>query len=155
MKSVSESIASVRRALEDARDGLRNGERVCAQLVKERDDAVAALAACRAYVVETSRETVERTREDVAEILRLRGHLDTIAESMGCQPDDDEDLVEAVRLLVQERDTLRRLPVIATCGECRWCHPTEVCAHERAHIEYEIDGCTLPPPDWCPLRGAR
>lgn len=160
MKSVSESIASVRRALEDARDGLRNGERVCAQLVKERDDAVAALAACRAYVVETSRETVERTREDVAEILRLRGHLDTIAESMGCQPDDDEDLVEAVRLLVQERDTLRRLPVIATCGYCaRFYGDSErergggTCQHgERSDFVGSVND-QLPPPSWCPLRG--
>ena len=87
MKSVSESIASVRRALEDARDGLRNGERVCAQLLKERDDAVPALAACRAYVVETSRETVERTREDVAEILRLRARISELDDSnaMACE----------------------------------------------------------------------
>lgn len=154
---MSESIASVRRALEDARDGLRNGERVCAQLVKERDDAVAALAACRAYVVETSRETVERTREDAAEILRLRGHLDTIAETMGCHPDDDDDLVEAVRLLVQERDELRRLPVIVTCGDCRDCR-CGVCSHEDCATIDEgdetrrVDDISAPP-EWCPLRG--
>lgn len=59
--------------------------------------------------------------------------------------------------LLDAIDALRRLPVIRTCGECRWCHPTDVCAHARAHIEQEIDGCALPPPEWCPLRnrGAR
>ena len=54
-----------------------------------------------------------------------------------------------------EIDALRRLSVIETCGECRWCHPSEVCTHERAHIEYEIDGSDRTPPEWCPLRGAR
>ena len=45
--------------------------------------------------------------------------------------------------------------VIATCGECRWCHPSETCAHPKAHAEMEIDGCACAPPEWCPLRGAR
>lgn len=31
-----------------------------------------------------------------------------IADVMGCQPDDDDDLVEAVRLLVAERDEAER-----------------------------------------------
>lgn len=52
-------------------------------------------------------------------------------------------------------DAVRALPVIATCGECRWCHATEVCMHPRAHAEREIDGCAMPPPSWCPLRGKR
>ena len=26
-----------------------------------------------------------------------------------------------------------RLPVIQSCGECRWCHETGVCMHDRAH----------------------
>ncbi len=48
---------------------------------------------------------------------------------------------------------LRTLPVIATCGECRWCHPSEVCMHPKAHAEMEIDGCACTPPAWCPMRG--
>lgn len=60
---------------------------------------------------------------------------------------------ETIERLTREVETLRKLPVIATCGDCRWCHPTEVCAHERAHIEHEIDGSDRTPPEWCPLRG--
>lgn len=52
-------------------------------------------------------------------------------------------------------DAVRALPVIATCGECGWCHATEVCMHQRAHAEREIDGSAMPPPSWCPLRGKR
>jgi hypothetical protein len=65
--------------------------------------------------------------------------------------------IDGLRLrdLLDEIDALRRLPVIAMCGDCRWCHPTEVCTHERAHIEQEIDGSDRTPPSWCPLRGAR
>ena len=61
-----------------------------------------------------------------------------------------------LREVKAERDALHRLPVIATCGDCRWCHlNTESCSHERAHIEDEIDGSDRTPPEWCPLRGAR
>lgn len=45
-----------------------------------------------------------------------------------------------------------KLPVIQTCGECKHCHTTGVCMHQRAHPVYEIDGCDHPPPSWCPLR---
>lgn len=62
-------------------------------------------------------------------------------------------VVPDMAALIAEIDALRRLPVIATCGECRWCHPSEVCTHERAHIEQEIDGSDRTPPEWCPLRG--
>lgn len=59
--------------------------------------------------------------------------------------------------LVREVQRLRALPVLATCGECRWCHESAggTCMHDRAHIEHEIDGADRPPPTWCPLRGAR
>lgn len=33
--------------------------------------------------------------------------LDKIAKAMGCQPEDHDELVEAVRLLVEERDLYR------------------------------------------------
>lgn len=64
-------------------------------------------------------------------------------------------IVEELRKVEEENAALRRLSVIRTCGECRWCHPSEVCAHARAHIEQEIDGSDRTPPEWCPLRGAR
>ena len=35
---------------------------------------------------------------------RMRSTLARIAEAMDCEPDDDDDLAEAVRLLVNERD---------------------------------------------------
>lgn len=76
-----------------------------------------------------------------------------------CHLDGPRACVREVRAeldrLRAELDRLRRLPVIATCGECRWCHATEVCMHPRAHREDEIDGCGMPPPEWCPLRGGR
>jgi hypothetical protein len=59
---------------------------------------------------------------------------------------------DEVRALAAE---VRALPVLRTCGECRWCHPSEVCTHPKAHTEHEIDGCALPPPSWCPLRGGK
>lgn len=58
-----------------------------------------------------------------------------------------------VPVLLREIDRLRALPVLRTCGECRWCHPSEACTHPKAHAEHEIDGCALPPPSWCPQRG--
>jgi hypothetical protein len=46
--------------------------------------------------------------------------LDRIAAVMGCTPEDDEDLVEAVRLLVSERDEARadRARLLAYTDEC-------------------------------------
>lgn len=57
------------------------------------------------------------------------------------------------RKLPTYADAVLRLPVIPTCGEYRWCHPSEVCTHPKAHAEHEIDGCAMPPPSWCPMRG--
>ena len=48
-----------------------------------------------------ARNPVNALRAARAEVDELR---DRIARVMGCTPDDDADLVEAVRLLVQERD---------------------------------------------------
>ncbi len=68
-----------------------------------------------------------------------------------------EEIAEQMEALGLRRiaDAVRALPVIATCGECRWCHETEACMHPRAHAEHEIDGCAMLPPSWCPLRGKR
>jgi len=46
--------------------------------------------------------------------------LDRISAVMGCTPEDDEDLVEAVRLLVSERDEARadRARLLAYTDEC-------------------------------------
>jgi len=38
---------------------------------------------------------------------RAEEFRERIADAMGCEPDDDANLVEAVRLLVQERDEAR------------------------------------------------
>lgn len=70
-------------------------------------------------------------------------------------------------VLLTEIDRLRALPVLRTCGECRF-HSSSVaamagpfhnvvggdyCSHERA----KSDDCDPDdaPPEWCPLRGAR
>lgn len=72
----------------------------CNTLERERDEIKSAaerwlkqrdLAAERA-------DTLERERDEALAALRR------LAETMGCKPDDNDDLVEAVRLLVRERD---------------------------------------------------
>lgn len=60
-------------------------------------------------------------------------------------------------------DALRRLPVIATCGDCGWHRPSntrkapDLCAHRGypglAHALPPL-GPSGAPPDECPLRGA-
>ena len=42
------------------------------------------------------------------ELTKKNNTLDKIAELMDCQPDDDADLCEAVRLLVAESDKYRQ-----------------------------------------------
>lgn len=69
--------------------------------------------------------------------------------------------------MLAEIDRLRALPVLRTCGECRF-HSSSVtamagpfhnvvggdyCSHERAKGD-DCDPDALPP-EWCPLRGAR
>jgi hypothetical protein len=44
------------------------------------------------------------TADDLRDLRAMRHVLSRIAETMGCEPEDDDDLVEAVRLLVTERD---------------------------------------------------
>lgn len=60
----------------------------------------------------------------------------------------------------EEIDRLRRLPAIATCGKCGWHRVTRVfadrldyCGHPSAR-NGDV-GSVEPPPEWCPLRGAR
>lgn len=73
----------------------------------------------------------------------------------GCQhlKERGPQLTKLLKAMGAEIVRLHSLPVLRTCGECRWCHPSEVCMHPKAHAENEIDGCALPPPSWCPLRG--
>lgn len=92
------------------------------------------------------REAVAALDALYAEIDALRAELRRCVEHLRSSVADEE-------ARQREIDALRRLPVIRTCGGCRWCHPTEVCAHARAHIEQEIDGSDRTPPEWCPLRG--
>jgi len=60
-------------------------------------EAEAALAAARAEL-ERARGASDRMVD------AFSSTLDRIASAMGCDPDPESDLVEAVRLLVQERD---------------------------------------------------
>lgn len=48
------------------------------------------------------------TEELALEVERLRGVLARIESLVWYQPDDDDDLVEAVRTMVRERDEARR-----------------------------------------------
>ena len=71
-------------------------------------------------------------------------------------PAGDQRARDAVRICDESRARTRAPAdrVSETCGECRWCHPSEVCMHPKAHAEHEIDGCALPPPSWCPRQGS-
>lgn len=55
--------------------------------------------------------------------------------------------------IAEDIKALVSLPVLTRCGDCRWCHSSEVCMHPKAHPDQEIDGSSMPPPTWCPLRG--
>lgn len=60
--------------------------------------------------------------------------------------------------LLAEIDRLRRLPVIATCGECGWHRDLlggRDCTHERGRGVIGAVAWNPEPPEWCPLRGAR
>lgn len=90
-----------------------------------------------------------------------RAKLDADREDL--HPDDDINHVVGLELLA-EIDRLRALPVLRTCGECRWCEPVSVppqpsCQHPRtlsAHsIGYMPVNVDAAPPSWCPLRGER
>lgn len=111
---------------------LRYGEQVCARLVTERDQALeqARLGKMVASRVQAERDDAlahltrlrvelrqaldgrereyQRAEQALTEVERLRASLQRIATLMQCEPDDDDDddLVEAVRLLVSERDKL-------------------------------------------------
>lgn len=68
-----------------------------------------------------------------------------------------EEIAEALASRFEGRlaDAVRALPVIATCGDCGWCHKgrRDACMHDRAHVELEIESRLAEPPSWCPLRG--
>ena len=92
------------------------------------------------------------TRQELTDRLRRSRGMSDYENQTG-----DREAVAALDALYAEIDALRRLSVIATCDDCRWCHSTEVCTYERAYIEQEIDGSDKMPPEWCLLRngGAR
>jgi alcohol dehydrogenase class IV len=46
-------------------------------------------------------------------VAAMRYVLSRIAEALGCEPESDDDLVEAVRLLVAERDLAKSLHDVA------------------------------------------
>ena len=49
-------------------------------------------------------ELALRNQPPPTRVIELEATFDRIAVAMGCEPEDNDDLVEAVRLLVQERD---------------------------------------------------
>jgi hypothetical protein len=60
--------------------------------------------------------------------------------------------------LLAEIDALRRLPVIATCGDCRHVDDDDeatVCALVDGDPCGEVIDEADAPPEWCPLRGSR
>ena len=90
----------------------------------------------------------------------LRSRCDCATSLRG----DDYPWQRLLRQARAEIDALRRLPVIATCGDCT--HPgfrmertvddQEVCTHAdapRPGNELFADDASGPPPAWCPLRG--
>lgn len=98
---------------------------------------------------------------DVSCILRDRAR-GGVGTNGGCQhlKARGPQLNALLRALGAEVVRLRRLPVIATCGECAWHRITHVfgdrvdyCGHPSAH-NGDVDGDTAPP-TWCPLRGGR
>jgi hypothetical protein len=74
----------------------------------------------------------------------------------------NDPISNLVRRLLSDLDALRRLPVIAACGECGW-HvdgwrkgvPALWCEQQSNAAPQKpmrpVDGAG--PPDWCPLRG--
>lgn len=93
--------------------------------------------------------TPEREREIRAVEAQCTGHPETDAIGL------------CLRDLLAEVDRLRRLPVVATCGECVWHRVTRVfadrvdyCGNPSAH-NGDVGGADTEPPEWCPLRGGR
>ena len=69
------------------------------------------------------------------------------------------EVTRLLRALAAEVRRLRSLPVIATCGECGWCHRepvrggwTHICENPNAPEQDLVVESTSAPPDWCPLR---
>jgi hypothetical protein len=68
--------------------------------------------------------------------------------------------IDGIRLrdLLAEIDALRRLPVIAMCGDCGHLgggYPDATCTHIDAGADEPPTVEHVSPPSWCPLRGAR
>ena len=73
------------------------------------------------------------------------------------------ELLAMLDRLRAEIDRLRALPVIATCGECKYRDDAGVhresqewCDHPRLRPGPDAPvSSDAAPPEWCPLRGAR
>ena len=62
----------------------------------------------------------------------------------------------AAEFLIDEIDALRRLPVIATCGDCMHADGMATTTCHYVEDAPRLAGMsTSPPPSWCPLRGAQ
>lgn len=72
------------------------------------------------------------TDELMAEVERLRGVLARIESLVWYQPDDDDDLVEAVRAMVRERDEAR-------CARNQLADDVDALAREAARARAERD----------------
>ncbi len=78
--------------------------------------------------------------------------------------DESKALLDRVRAVVEERDRLRALPVIATCGSCGWARDagritlTNAPAVQCSMVTQNSAGWRKPqphdckPPKWCPMR---
>ena len=78
--------------------------------------------------------------------------------------EESRALLDRVRAVVAERDALRALPVIATCGSCGWARDagritlTNAPAVLCGLVTHNSAGWRKPqphdckPPKWCPMR---
>lgn len=78
--------------------------------------------------------------------------------------EESRELLDRVRAVVEERDALRALPVIATCGQCGWARDagritlTNAPAVQCSMVTQNSAGwrVAMPhdtePPKWCPMR---
>lgn len=88
------------------------------------------------------------TRQELTERLRRSRGMSDYENQTG-----DREAVAALDALYAEIDALRKLPVIRTCGECRWYSIVghdDLCKHNGTSSR--IDSREAPP-EWCPLRG--
>jgi|GEM_PF-4509402 len=95
-----EEIQTLRVSVEDWKKVAQDWAKENLATTMRAIEAEAALAAARAEL-ERARGASDRMVD------AFSSTLDRIASAMGCDPDPEADLVEAVRLLVHERDEAR------------------------------------------------